>query len=120
MNMERNEKCENFILDLLRKGRCRIDAFYGAVFDKQTVDASLNELLHSEKVSWLGGSLYALNLSAPKMLRNRLGKSRNGPRPDPPKDTGKKKKKGRGKSRQKMRAERYTGDLTDKSSAERF
>ena len=50
--MNRNEKCEQFILDSLRSSPCRLEAFDGREFNKQTVNASINDLLHSEEMHY--------------------------------------------------------------------
>ena len=105
MHMERNKKCEDHILNTLMYARlgCRIEAFDEGVFDKQTINSSLTYLLHDKKVHNKGLNYH---IGAPPPVF----------KPKPKKSANPNK---RGKSERKMRAERYVGDLTDKSSAER-
>ena len=110
--MESNEKCERFILDSLRSSPCRLEAFDGREFNKQTVNASINDLLHSEEMHYnFDISSYQLG---PPPLKNRKREVRK------PNFKLKKTGKKTGQiSEHKMRAKRYTGELSDKSSAEK-
>ena len=110
--MDRNEKCEKFIMDSLRRSPCLVEAFDGREFDKQTVNASINDLLHTEAIHYnFEMSSYQLG---PPPLKNRKWKVR---KPNfKLKTTGKKTGQ---VSDHKIRAKRYTGELSDKSSAER-
>ena len=111
MKMERNQKCEKFILDSLRHSPCLVEAFDGREFDKQTVNAAINGLLHDERVH-NKGLVYCLGPPPSHQLMMRNGRI--------PKPKLKIKKNPTGKtSEHKMRAKKYRGDLTDKSSAER-
>ena len=110
--MEKHQECEKFVLDSLRGGPCRLEAFDGREFNKQTVNASINDLLHSEDIHYnFEISSYQIG---PPPLKNRKRKVR---KPNLKlKTTGKKTGQ---VSEHKIRAKRYTGELSDKSSAER-
>ena len=113
--MERNRKCENMILDILKlkKVGCHIDAFDDGVFDKQTVNLSMNNLLHEEKIH-NNGLTYHIGAPHPKLRMMRNGRM---PKPNL-KIKEPKEGKPRKRSDSKIRADRYFGDLTDKGSSE--
>ena len=68
MNSKRNRKCENMILGILKHGGCRIEAFDDGVYDRLTVNDSVNELLHAEKIHNKGLMYY---LGAPPQHQRR-------------------------------------------------
>lgn len=105
--MQRHRECEKFIIRSLQRGACRIEAFDGREFNKATVNASVNRLLHDEVIHSNGFFFHwgpppvgirKQKLRTPDLtqLRSVLGK---GGKP----------------SEHRIRAKKYHGELTDKS-----
>ena len=110
--MERNRQCERFIKQSLQRSPCRIEAFDGREFNKATVNASINNLLHDEVIHNVG-IIYHLG-PPPVAVRKRKITQPNFAKYIALWDKGQPKV-----SEHKMRVARFTGELTDKSSAER-
>lgn len=56
--MERNRKCEKFILRQLQNGGCRIESFDGREFHKQTVNEAVSYLMFTERIHNIGLHYY--------------------------------------------------------------
>ena len=105
--MERNRECEKFITRTLQRGECMIEAFDGREFDKQTVNASITHLLFTEAIH-SNGFTYHLGPPPVALRRRKIRQP----------DFSMAKSAGR-IPEHRIRAKKFTGELTDKSSAER-
>ena len=106
--MERHLECEKFILRTLQRGACRIEAFDGREFNKATVNAAITYLLHEERIHSGVGFTYHLGPPPVHIRKRKI------PKPN----FAMAKPAGR-IPEHKIRAKKFTGELTDKSSAER-
>ena len=104
--MERNRACEKWILRTLQRGSCRIENFDGREFNKATVNASLTNLLHDERIHSGVGFIYQLG-PPPVALRKRKIRQP---------DFSMAKPAGR-IPEHKIRAQKYSQELTDNSSS---
>ena len=110
--MERNRLCERFIKQSLQRSPCRVEAFDGREFNKATVNASINCLLHDEVIHAVG-FVYHLGTPPAAVRKRKITQ------PDFAKCIARWGKGQPKVSEHKLRVERFTGELTDKSSAER-
>ena len=110
--MERNTRCENMVMEIIKKhDGCRIEAFNGQVYDRRTVNAAVNILMLNEKTHTKG---LAYHLGAPPYNQQMYWNH------GIPKPKLKLKKNVNGRTpTHKLRAKKFTGELTDNSSTGR-